>query len=89
MSTWNRHIPILPLGLGLSLFLSISYVLCVLFGIFLAEGSLHHQLLELLPGFTWLTWAGFIAGLAWTIAAAWYAAFVFAPLYNYFASRLE
>lgn len=42
----------------------IMYALCLVFGSTLSgdAAQLHHKLLELLPGFTWLTPAGVIAG---------------------------
>lgn len=87
MNTTLNRIPITPFGLSLSLFFAISYVLCVLFGLFVSGSNLHHELFELLPGFTWLTWPSFFVGLIWSIAAAWYVALVFAPLFNYFATQ--
>lgn len=42
----------------------IIYALCLVFGSTLSgeAAQLHHKLLELLPGFTWLTPVGVIAG---------------------------
>lgn len=87
MNARINRIPVMALGLSLSVFFVISYVLCVLFGLYLADDTLHHELFELLPGFTWLTWPGFFMGLIWSIAAAWYIALIFAPLFNYFSDH--
>lgn len=47
-----------------------------------------HQLLpQLLPGFTWITWPSFLAGLVWSFVYGWYVAVVFGPLFNLFAAR--
>lgn len=85
----SMRIPVMPLGFSLSGFFAISYVLCVLFGLLVSVRPLHHELFELLPGFTWLDWPSFIVGLLWSIAAGWYVALVFAPLFNYCMSRKD
>lgn len=84
-----KQIPIGPLGLSLSVFFAFSYILCVLFGLLVSGSKLHNELFELLPGFTWLTWPAFFIGLIWSLAAAWYIALVFAPVYNYFIARTQ
>lgn len=81
------RIPLLPLGLSLSSFLAISYVLCVLLGLIWPDGGMHRPFLQFLPGFTWLTWPSFFLGLIETIAYGWYIALVFGSLFNAFAGR--
>jgi hypothetical protein len=81
-------IPVLALGLASSLFLGISFVLCV--GSYLMFPSLPvaHGLLSLvLPGFVLLTWRSFLLGLIESLGWGWYVSLVFGPLYNYFVSR--
>lgn len=78
---------IVPLGLSLSLFLVITYVLCVLYGLGVSDQGMHQLLAALLPGFTWITWPSFFLGLIWNFAFGWYVALVFAPLFNFFAGR--
>ena len=73
-------------ALSLALFLDVSFVLCVAWGLLLpqlhAKGS---QLLEMmLPGFTWLTRQSFLVGLVWMNLIGVYIAVVFVPLFNYF-----
>jgi hypothetical protein len=89
MTQTIQRIPIKPLGISLSLFLIISYCLCVLWGLLAPGPALHHELFELLPGFVWITWPSFFVGMAWSVATAWYIALVFSPLYNYFARSLR
>ena len=81
-------IPVATLGLSLSLFLAISYVLCIV-GYLLFPGQLisHSALAIFLPGFELLTWRSFLLGLAESLGWGWYIALVFAPLYNFFAWR--
>jgi hypothetical protein len=80
-------IPLVPLGLSLSLFLAVSYVLCILLGLAWPAPGLHQPWLQFLPGFTWLSWPSFFLGLAEVLAYGWYTALVFAPLFNFFAGQ--
>jgi 2TM family of unknown function (DUF5676) len=81
------RIPIVALGLSLSLFLGLSFALCVLLGLVLPEFGLHQPWLQFLPGFTWLTWPSFFLGLIESFAYGWYVALIFGPLFNFFARR--
>lgn len=83
------RIPLVAFGLGLSLFLAISYVLCVAYGLIVANQGMHQLLSAILPGFTWITWPSFLLGLLWALAAGWYVALVFTPLFNFFAARFR
>jgi hypothetical protein len=47
------RIPIVALGWSLSLFLALSFVLCVLLGLVVPDFGLHQPWLQFLPGFTW------------------------------------
>jgi hypothetical protein len=88
MNTTAR-LPVVPLGLSLSSFFVITYVLCVLFGIFVSDRGVHQLLPLLLPGFTWITWPSFFLGLVWSFVYGWFVAVVFAPLFNFFAVRTQ
>ena len=72
----------MALGLSLSLFLALSFTLCVLAGLVLPDWSLHQPWLQFFPGFTWLTWQSFLLGLIESFAYGWYVALIFGPLYN-------
>jgi hypothetical protein len=80
----TRRIAIVPLGWSLGLFFAITFVLCVLFGLFVSARGMHELLPMLLPGFTWITWTSFFIGLAWAFGYGWYVALIFAPLHNLF-----
>src|SRR5918994_2821092 len=82
------RISIMALGLSISLFLALSFVLCVLLGFVVPDFGLHQPWLQFLPGFTWLTWPSFFLGLIESFAYGWYVALVFGPIYNFFAARL-
>ncbi|MDN2565568.1 DUF5676 family membrane protein [Aquibium sp. A9E412] len=81
------RIPIYALGNSLGLFLLITYLLCVAFDLVFPGQAMYESWLQLLPGFTWLTWPSFLLGLVLSYAYGWYIALVFAPLYNLFAAR--
>lgn len=85
----TTRVAIVPLGLSLGSFLAITYVLCVLFGIFVSAPGMHQLLTQLLPGFTWITWPSFFLGLLWSFACGWYVAVIFAPPFNFFAARTQ
>lgn len=83
-------IPVLALGLASSLFLAISFVLCVLGFVLFPSLPIAHGVLSLvLPGFTLLTVRSFFLGLVESFAWGWYISLIFAPLYNYFAIRFS
>jgi uncharacterized protein DUF5676 len=85
----TTRLAIVPLGMSLGSFLAISYMLCVLFGVFVSERGIHLLFAQLLPGFTWITWPSFFFGLLWSVAVGWYVAVVFVPLFNFFAARTQ
>lgn len=83
-----RTIPVVAFGMALSLFLVISYVLCVVGYLVFPSLPIDHAALAIfLPGFKLLTWATFCLGLLESFAYGWYVALIFGPLYNFFAYR--
>lgn len=78
---------LVPLGLSLSLFFVVSYVLCVALGLVWRGAGLHQPWLQFLPGFTWLTWGSFLLGLVESFGYGWYIALIFTPLFNFFSAR--
>jgi hypothetical protein len=86
MSAAGR-LAIVPLGLSLGVFFVITYVLCIAFGILVSDRGMHQLLPQLLPGFTWITWPGFLVGAFWSFVYGWYIAALFAPLFNFFSAR--
>ena len=89
-STSDAGLRMGPLGHAVSLFLVISYLLCVAFGLIAPEHlHMHEAWAPWLPGFEWLTWTGFLIGLVETYAYGWFIAVLFVPLYRYFARRSQ
>jgi hypothetical protein len=84
----GRRLPVFALGLSLSAFLAISYVLCIV-GYLIAPGLpvKHEALAIFLPGFSLLSWQTFLIGLVESYAWGRYIGLVFGALYNFFAVR--
>lgn len=83
-------VPVLALGLASSLFLSISFVLCVLGYLLFPSLPVPHAALSLfLPGFELLTFRSFLLGLVESFGWGWYISLIFGPLYNFFAARVQ
>ena len=84
-----RTVSIAVLGMSLSLFLALSFVLCIVGYLILPGLPVKHEALAIfLPGFELLTWQGFVIGLLESYAWGWYIALVFGSLYNFFAGRM-
>lgn len=82
-----RTLPVLAFGMALSLFLAISYLICVT-TYFIPDLPISHAMLTVfLPGFELLSWRSFFLGLVESFAWGWYVALMFGPLYNFFALR--
>ena len=72
-----------PVALSLGLFLAVTFILCVLWGlIFPQQVSMQRALEVIFPWFAWLSWGSFLLGLAESFLYGVYAAAVFVPLYN-------
>lgn len=68
---------------SLGLFAALSFVVCILYGWVTPEAYHMHDMLELaLPAFQWLTWWGFLLGLAESFLYGAYVGLVFCPIYN-------
>jgi hypothetical protein len=81
-------IPVLTLGMSLSLFSLISYVICIIGYLLFPALPINHAALSIfLPGFTLLSWPTFLLGLVESFAYGWYIALIFGPLYNFFVTR--
>lgn len=74
---------------SLAIFTSVSYLLCVAYGL-IARESLHmHQFLEIvLPGFEWLSFPGFLLGLLESFLWGAYMGLLFVPIHNTIQRRI-
>ncbi len=70
---------------SVGLFLAISFIFCVLYGL-VVPARLHgmQSFLEaVLPAFKWLTFGGFVLGLIESFLYGVYIGVVFVPIYNF------
>ena len=73
---------------SLGIFTSISFIICVIFGLVTPETVHMHQFLEnVLPAFKWLTLGGFFLGLIESFLWGVYIGLVYVPIYNLFYKR--
>lgn len=73
---------------SLALFSTLTFVVCVAYGLVVPE-ALHMSafLEQVLPGFRWLTPVGFLVGLVESFLYGAYAGLVFTPIHNAFWRR--
>ncbi|MFV1878083.1 DUF5676 family membrane protein [Nioella sp.] len=81
------RIPLMALGWALSLFLALTFLICVAFDLMFPGYAMYEAWAGLLPGFVWLTPAGFVIGLVETFLYGWYVALIFGGLFNAIANR--
>ncbi len=81
-------ISVVAFGISLSVFLALSYALCILFYVLFPGTAEQHVVLSLfLPWLKVLTLPGFLLGLLASVVCGWYITLIFCPLYNYFTAR--
>jgi len=80
-------ISLIAVGHASSLFLAITFALCVAFDLLLPEHAMYQAWQKLLPGFEWHSWQSFFLGLVESYGYGWYFALVWVPLYNVFSAR--
>lgn len=85
----STRISLQAVGHATSLFIAISYILCVAFDLVFPDHAMHEVWHKLLPGFEWLSWKGFFIGLIEAYGYGWFFALIWTPLYNVFAARSE
>lgn len=81
----KQGLSLFAVGNATSLFLAITFVLCVAFDLLFPAHAMFQAWQKLLPGFHWLTLGSFFLGLIESYAYGWYVALIWAPLYNVFA----
>lgn len=85
----NQRISLLAVGHATSLFLAISFSLCVGFDLLFPEHAMFQAWQKLLPGFVWLSWKSFFLGLIESYAYGWYFALIWVPLYNVCVAKCD
>jgi 2TM family of unknown function (DUF5676) len=74
-------------GNASSLFLAITFALCVGFDLLFPSHAMYQSWQKLLPGFEWISWKSFFLGLVESYGWGWYVTLIWVPLYNVFAAR--
>jgi hypothetical protein len=83
----TRSLSLYAFGQATSLFLVITFTLCVGFDLLFPAHAMYRAWENLLPGFTWISWTSFGIGLLESYGYGWFAALIWVPLYNVFAAR--
>ena len=83
----KTRISLYAVGNATSLFLAISFSLCVGFDLLFPEYAMFRVWQDLLPGFEWLSAKGFFFGLVDAWVYGWYFALIWVPVYNITVAR--
>ena len=86
-ATRRARLPLVPRGWALSLFLAVTYLVCIAFDLIFPGYAMYQTSSGLLPGFVWLTPLSFIVGWVVSLLYGWYAALIFGGLINAIANR--
>lgn len=69
---------------SLAIWSAFTFVFCVVFAMLTPSTLYMHALLpQVLPGFEWLSWGGFLIGLVESFLYGAYAGLVYVPIYNF------
>jgi hypothetical protein len=83
----NRGLSFMGIGHATSLFLAITFTMCVVFDLLAPAHAMYQAWRALLPGFTSISWSSFFIGLVESYGYGWFFALIWVPLYNVFALR--
>ena len=83
----TNRIAIVAAGHATSLFLAVTYTLCVIFDLLFPQHAMYTAWQKLLPGFEWISWRGYFIGLIESYMYGWYAAVTWGLLYNSLSRR--
>ncbi len=83
------RVPVVTLGWALSLFLVVTFILCVGFDLIFPGFAMYRSWIGLMPGMRWLDLPSFLLGLLWAFLYGWYAALLFGGLFNAIAAQTK
>jgi hypothetical protein len=83
----SNRVSLVAVGHASSLFLTITFTLCVGFDLIFPDHAMYQAWQKLLPGFEWISWGSFLLGLIESYGYGWYFTLIWVPLYNLFATR--
>ncbi len=85
----SKSVSIAAVGHATSVFLVVSYLLCVAFDLAVPGMAMYEAWQPLLPGFKWISWSSFFLGLIETWLWGWYIALLWVPLYRLFSDHRQ
>ncbi|MCB0309180.1 MAG: hypothetical protein KDD48_07395 [Bdellovibrionales bacterium] len=85
----HHHLSIIAVGHATSIFLAISFALCVVFDLIFPQHAMYGSWQKLLPGFEWISWKSVFLGLTESYGYGWYIALIWVPVYNVVMSRCD
>ena len=76
---------------SLGIFMAITFILCVLYGLIVPQRlhGMSNFLEAVLPVFRWLTFGGFLLGIAESFLYGAYIGIVFVPIYNFLSKKIS
>jgi hypothetical protein len=77
----THALSVVVVGQAMSLFLSISFLLCALLAVVVPQSEIDHWF-RILPWVAPLTWTSALVGIVETVVYGWFFAMLFVPLYN-------
>ena len=83
----KHSISFFAVGHASSMFLAITFAVCVTFDLVFPSHAMYQAWQKLLPGFEWISWKSFLLGLVESYGYGWYFTLIWVPLYNVFAGR--
>jgi len=76
-------------SIALAAFLTLTYLLCIIFDFLFPQFTMWQAWYRFLPGFEWLTFTGFLIGLAEVIFYGFYIGWLFTWIYDFVNSKLN
>lgn len=84
-NTKTDKLSIFTVGMSLGSFITITFIICVIFDLLFPAYAMNSSWAMFLPGFKWLSVSSLVIGLVETFLYGWYIAIVFVPIYNWFS----
>jgi hypothetical protein len=76
-------------GHATSLFLAITFVLCIGFDLLFPAHAMYRACQDVLPGFHGISWWSFCLGAVESYGYGWYIALIWMPIYNVVTLRRQ
>lgn len=83
-----RRLSVAAVGLSLSTFFALTYLLCFVVELVLPDPAIPVWLRPF-PGTLSIDWFGVLQGLVLSLIWGWYVALAFVPIYNFFTARFR